>query len=105
MHPPGGVYEAPLCALVEFPAVNIADFELAFADGLQSGVPDQSVITIRNPKSPIEKVVESAGNAPASACLQGRCIACLPRPLGGFTIYEPDRRLVPRCDRRVNRKS
>jgi len=66
--------------LVEFPAVNIADFELAFADGLQSGVPDQSVITIRNPKSPIEKVVESAGNAPASACLQGRCIACLPRP-------------------------
>lgn len=25
-------------------------------------------------------MVESAGNAPASACLQGRCIACLPRP-------------------------
>ena len=26
------------------------------------------------------KLVESAGNAPASACLQGKCIACLPRP-------------------------
>jgi hypothetical protein len=24
--------------------------------------------------------VESAGNAPASTCLQGKCIACLPRP-------------------------
>jgi len=24
--------------------------------------------------------VESAGNAPASPCLQGKCIACLPRP-------------------------
>ena len=29
---------------------------------------------------PAMKVVESAGNAPAWACLQGRCIACLPRP-------------------------
>jgi hypothetical protein len=26
-------------------------------------------------------MVESAGNAPASACLQGKCITCLPRPL------------------------
>ena len=26
------------------------------------------------------RLVESAGNAPAWACLQGRCIACLPRP-------------------------
>lgn len=25
-------------------------------------------------------MAESAGNAPASACLQGKCIACLPRP-------------------------
>ena len=25
-------------------------------------------------------MVESAGNAPALACLQGKCIACLPRP-------------------------
>ena len=25
-------------------------------------------------------MVESAGNAPASACLQGKCITCLPRP-------------------------
>ncbi len=25
-------------------------------------------------------MVESAGNAPASPCLQGKCIACLPRP-------------------------
>ncbi|HEU0009309.1 MAG TPA: hypothetical protein VFT34_05800 [Verrucomicrobiae bacterium] len=33
--------------------MNIAEFELAFADGLQSGVPDQSVITIRNPQSEI----------------------------------------------------
>ena len=30
--------------------------------------------------SPQWKLVESAGNAPAWACLQGRCIACLPRP-------------------------
>ena len=30
--------------------------------------------------SPRYEMVESAGNAPASACLQGRCIACLPRP-------------------------
>ena len=26
------------------------------------------------------RLVESAGNAPALACLQGKCIACLPRP-------------------------
>src|SRR4029077_9135826 len=26
------------------------------------------------------KLVESVGNAPTSACLQGKCIACLPRP-------------------------
>ena len=26
-------------------------------------------------------MVESVGNAPTSACLQGKCIACLPRPL------------------------
>src|SRR5437667_12817563 len=26
------------------------------------------------------KLVESVGNAPTSACLQSRCIACLPRP-------------------------
>ena len=25
-------------------------------------------------------MVESAGNAPAWACLQGKCITCLPRP-------------------------
>jgi hypothetical protein len=25
-------------------------------------------------------MVESVGNAPTSACLQGKCIACLPRP-------------------------
>ena len=30
--------------------------------------------------SPRSEMVESAGNAPASACLQGKCIACLPRP-------------------------
>ena len=48
-HPPEEVYEASLCALVEFPAEN-------------------------------EKMVESVGNAPTSACLQGKCIACLPRP-------------------------
>jgi hypothetical protein len=35
---------------------------------------------ILNPPSSLQKVVESAGNAPAWACLQGRCIACLPRP-------------------------
>ncbi len=46
-HPPVEVYEASLCALVEFPAV---------------------------------KGVESVGNAPTSACWQGKCIACLPRP-------------------------
>jgi len=38
------------------------------------------------------KLVESAGNAPASACLQGKCIACLPRPLKiydlRFWIYD-----------------
>jgi hypothetical protein len=27
-------------------------------------------------------MVESVGNAPTSACLQGKCIACLPRPHG-----------------------
>ena len=37
------------------------------------------------------KLVESAGNAPASACLQGRCIACLPRPRSG----KPSRVLPP----------
>ena len=26
-------------------------------------------------------MVESVGNAPTSTCLQGKCIACLPRPL------------------------
>jgi len=26
------------------------------------------------------RMVESVGNAPTSTCLQGRCIACLPRP-------------------------
>jgi hypothetical protein len=26
------------------------------------------------------KLVESVGNAPTSTCLQGKCIACLPRP-------------------------
>src|SRR5205085_1273761 len=30
--------------------------------------------------SPQLKLVESVGNAPTSACLQGKCIACLPRP-------------------------
>ena len=29
---------------------------------------------------PATKVVEAAGNAPAWACLQGRCITLLPRP-------------------------
>ena len=29
---------------------------------------------------PAVKLVESVGNAPTSTCLQGRCIACLPRP-------------------------
>ena len=24
-HPPGGVYEAPLCALVEFPAIEMVE--------------------------------------------------------------------------------
>jgi hypothetical protein len=27
-----------------------------------------------------QRLVESVGNAPTSACLQGKCIACLPRP-------------------------
>src|SRR5215472_9197206 len=27
------------------------------------------------------EMVESVGNAPTSACLQGKCIPCLPRPL------------------------
>ena len=27
------------------------------------------------------KLVESVGNAPTLTCLQGKCIACLPRPL------------------------
>lgn len=31
------------------------------------------------------KMVESAGNAPASACLQGRCLACRPRPRSGIS--------------------
>ena len=30
--------------------------------------------------SPQLKLVESVGNAPTLTCLQGRCIACLPRP-------------------------
>lgn len=30
--------------------------------------------------SPRSEMVESVGNAPTSACLQSRCIACLPRP-------------------------
>ena len=30
--------------------------------------------------SPRSEMVESAGNAPASACLQGKRIACLPQP-------------------------
>ena len=29
---------------------------------------------------PVVKLVESVGSAPTSTCLQGRCIACLPRP-------------------------
>ena len=29
---------------------------------------------------PAIKMVESVGNAPTSTCLQGKCIACLPRP-------------------------
>ena len=29
---------------------------------------------------PAVELVESAGNAPTSTCLQGRCILCLPRP-------------------------
>ena len=37
--------------------------------------------------------MESAGNAPAWACLQGRCIACLPRPrLASRSGAAPDRR-------------
>jgi hypothetical protein len=45
------------------------------------------------------EMVESAGNAPASPCLQGKGIACLPRPLGihdiRFAIYDIGR--LPRC--------
>ena len=36
------------------------------------------------------QMVESAGNAPASACLQGRCIACLPRPQGEIRNPNPE---------------
>lgn len=38
---------------------------------------------------PAVKVVESAGNAPAWACLQGRCIACLPRPQVKSEVRKP----------------
>jgi hypothetical protein len=34
------------------------------------------------------KLVEPAGNAPTSTCLQGKCIACLPRPHEKFTICD-----------------
>ena len=46
------------------------------------GVAPTKVELMRPPEShsPRMKLVESAGNAPAWACLQGRCIACLPRP-------------------------
>jgi hypothetical protein len=33
-------------------------------------------------------MVESVGNAPTSACLQGKCIACLPRPHEEFMIFD-----------------
>ena len=35
------------------------------------------------------KLVESAGNAPAWACLRGRCIACLPRPQVKSEVRKP----------------
>ena len=34
------------------------------------------------------RLVESAGSAPASTCLQGRCITCLPRPQKEFRNYD-----------------
>ena len=35
------------------------------------------------------RMVESVGNAPTSACLQGKCIACLPRPWKEFQSGTP----------------
>ena len=35
---------------------------------------------LAEPQLEERRLVESVGNAPTSACLQGKCIACLPRP-------------------------
>lgn len=36
--------------------------------------------SVHSSSFPHWKLVEPVGNAPTSTCLQGRCIACLPRP-------------------------
>jgi hypothetical protein len=41
------------------------------------------LISVRWSSFPQKEMVESAGNAPASTCLQGKCIACLPQPHEG----------------------
>ena len=74
-HPPEEVYEASLCALVEFPAVLKNEDERWIIEDGPAGI---SIFNL--PFSILAvKLVESAGNAPALACLQGKCIACLPR--------------------------
>jgi len=55
----------------------------AEAGGIEKGsppAPEATVGSLRHPTCGWRRLVESAGNAPAWACLQGKCIPCLPRP-------------------------
>src|SRR5262245_55650202 len=77
-HPPEEVYEAALCTLVEFPAIEIG-LPSRSSKRHQCGAP-----SLRFGAAALlfeRRLVESVGNAPTSDCLQGKCIACLPRPL------------------------
>lgn len=75
-HPPEEVYEASLCTLVEFPAAKVCFDEPNLAMRAASPALHFSAL------APLfgQKLVVSVGNAPRWSCLQGKCIACLPRP-------------------------
>ena len=46
------------------------------------------LLSVHWSSSPQLKLVESVGNVPTSTCLQGKCIACLPRPRKKFMILD-----------------
>src|SRR5436309_7440591 len=63
------------------PAAGALPFEIGSGSGSHTHLKKFiRLLSVHWSSFPRLKLVESVGNAPTSTCLQGRCIACLPRP-------------------------